>query len=208
MIATEYDERVKELSKEVGEKEKKLEEIEKKYSDYRDFEMKRTYSIEKKHRGLRVLIHKKEDEVKIVDEKNNDVTKYFPTIVSQALHLSENSFVIDCSIVKNKGFESIDKKSLIEKGHTAFVSDCVYFEDDITYLNLVERKKILNGLNFSDNIKNSASIIVDNPEDAEKAIKMFDMMKDGDGALIKKLNSKYFLNDGGNCFCYHAKRNV
>lgn len=208
MVKTEYSERVEELSKEIGNKEKKLEEIKKKYEGYRDFEKEKTYSIEKKYKGLRALIHKKGNDVKIVDEKNNDLSKYFPTIALQALSLSESDFVVDCNIVKNKGFELLDKKNLVENSNTAFVFDCVYFENDITYLNLAERKRILDGLDFSDNIKKSASVIVDNPEDAEKAIKMFDIMEDGLGVLIKRLDGKYFLNETNPCWVSYCKNKV
>ncbi len=73
MIASEYSERVEELSKEVGEKEKKLEAIEKKYSEFANFKEGLSYAIEKNYKGLRALIHKKDYQVKIVDEKNNDL---------------------------------------------------------------------------------------------------------------------------------------
>ncbi len=209
MIASEYNKRVRDLSEKVTEKEKKLSDIEKKYSKFINFRNDRSYCIEKKYSGLRSLIHKKGDEIKIVNDKNDDLTKYFPSIVSQALQLSESDFVVDCDIVKNKGFESIKNKSIVEKSNTAFVFDCVYFEDDITYLNLIERKKILDRFNYSDNIKKSPSIIVDNIEDARKAIRMFNIMDGSNGVMIKRLNGKYFLNESNPIWIsYSTKKNV
>jgi len=163
-----------------------------------------TYLIEKKYDGVRTTIHKKDDEVKIFDNQGRDVTFLFPRMSVQAKELSVEDFVIDCGLVLYDGREPLKgevvakcletaKSGKWSEGRTVFfyAFDCIYHSKNIADLRLDERKKVLNGMNFTDNIKKAGSIVVRNREDAATAINIFKVMRESDGVVVKRLDGKY-----------------
>lgn len=163
-----------------------------------------TYLIEKKYDGVRTTIHKKGDEVRIFNSEGKDVTFLFPRIPVQAKKLSIEDFVIDCGLVLYDGREPLKgevvakcleaaKSEKWSEGKTVFfyAFDCIYSGKNIADLRLDERKKVLNKMSFTDNIKKAGSIVVKNREDAATAINIFKVMRETNGVVVKRLDGKY-----------------
>jgi len=162
------------------------------------------YFVEKKYNGFRAVIHKKGSEVKIFSDQANDITFAFPTVVGQSQKLSSSDYVLDCELVPYKNdkplgrdvasayISSVKSQNKIDdKGVIFFAFDCLYFDTDLTNEPLYQRKKVLHRLNFTENIREVASVLVDNVKDATKAINMFKDLDGSEGAVVKRYDGKY-----------------
>jgi hypothetical protein len=169
---------------------------------------KTSYAIEKKYNGFRAVIHKKGDEVKIFSDQGKDITFPFPTIVSQAKLLSADDFVVDCEFVPYIGSEPQGRsaaskyigavkshKDIDDSDVIFYAFDCLHLGNDLSGKAWSERKKELHSLNFTSNIKETHSVIVNSRDDALKAINMFKDMKGSEGVVIKETDGAYYKND-------------
>ena len=189
LIIAEHNKRIKELDETIKEKEGHLEDIKQTAERYKELETKYTFAVEKKYSGFRATIHKKGDSVKIFSAQGKDITFPFPTIAAQAKGLSAKDFIIDCELVPYKGSKPLNRnviakyfgtaksrRGLDDKGVIFFAFDCVHFGSDITGLDWIERKKILDGMRFTSNIKKTPSIVIRNRDNASQVIKLFKIM--------------------------------
>jgi DNA replication protein DnaD len=162
------------------------------------------YIIEKKYNGYRAVVHKIGDKVKIFSDQKKDITSAFPTVVKQAAEFSKDDFIIDCELVPFKNndplgrseaaqyISSVDSgKKIDDSGIKFYAFDIVLLGKDISMLPLNERCSLLRKQKFGDNIRSAAGIVVDNIQDAKKAIKLVSSMKGSEGAMIKRFNGTY-----------------
>jgi len=210
MLSEEYKRRLKNIENKINEKERQLTEVETKVAEAKakhKNEYYHKYFVEKKHNGIRVLIHKKGDEVKIFSDKSEDLTSLFPNVVSQSKSLAIVDLILDCDVVLYNDNKSLDKGMIVkyaksirdgkdesDDGMVFYVNDCLYYDKDLTTKPLYERKKVIDFLKLTENIKKSGVVIVDNDKDVVKAIKMFGEMDGSDGAVIKQYDSNYCLS--------------
>jgi len=185
LIENEYNRRkaneeMRNLSCNIKKEENRIKDLKQRLEE---FNRKKIYSIEKKYGGSRVTLHKKGNTVRIFNDRTKDVTLSFSSVVNQIKGLSNKDFILDAEAVSMGG-----------KGIVLFAFDCPYFERDITRLPWLERRKILNSMRFGDNVKKAASVIVNNRDDAYKAIDMFNQMRGSKGAVIKQVHSKYMVD--------------
>lgn len=166
------------------------------------------YYVDNEYDGIRVSLHKKGNDFKILSKEGKDVTDLFQipkklsekyklnakdllklrkdcqNILSQAKVLHSLDYVADCALLKGKD------------GLRLYVQDLLYFGKDIGQKPLQERKKLLKSLNFGDNIKEGASISVKDPSDLTKSLGLFKKLK-SKGVIIKPSISKFELNESG-----------
>ena len=207
LIEKEYEARKANILRQLTHTGVSLSELEKLLVKKKDSlaDYKPKFIIEKKYNGFRALIHRKGNIVKIYSDQARDITAAFPTIVNQAKKLTDADFILDCELVPYKGTEPLgrdiaakyigavkSKKKVEDYNIVFFVFDCLYYNKDITGLPLYERKKTLHSLNFTDNIREAGTVVVDDRESALKAIKMFKDMKGSEGAVIKEYDGKYY----------------
>ena len=136
------------------------------------------FAIEKKFDGSRVLIYKNRNIIKFYSEKDENISKDFKKFKEEAEKLSDENFVVDGIITKGK-------KSKI------YLFDILRLEKDIRNLSWSERKSKLHSLNFTENIVEVPSIIVDNKHEGEKAIKFLRGLPGSVGVMIKTYHSEY-----------------
>jgi len=166
--------------------------------------------FEFKYDGMRMQIHKNNDEIKIFTRRLENVTKQFPEVVENIrAHIKEKKFIIDSEAVgfsKKSGkylpFQSISqrikRKYDIEKMSNEFpvevnVFDIINFDGK----NLIdepfhERKKILKKIikNIPKKIKIAKSIVTSDKKKVEKFYKeAIDI--GNEGLMIKKLDAPY-----------------
>lgn len=208
------------LETEIKEKEGNLSAIKKNIIEYQQVQDQESklYAIEEKFNGFRATIHKKGGMVKIYSDQAKDITFPFPTIEEQAKNLSEKDFIIDCELVPFENNKPVgrdiaaryigavkSKKQISDKNVIFYAFDCLYFGKDITDLPWFERKKALHSLQYSDNIKEVGSVIVDNKEDAIKAMTTLSKIKGSEGVIIKKYYGKYFIGKENDVWIKYRK---
>jgi len=141
------------------------------------------FFIEKRISGERCFLHKRGNEVKILSTKGTEIN--IPKIEAQALSLSKDDFILDCKLTTNKNRDPV-----------IYAFDCLLFgEKDLTNEVLGNRKSILKKLKFTGNIKELASVLVKNKEEAKTALGLLHKMSGSLGAIAKKFDSEYCLNE-------------
>ena len=146
------------------------------YSD----EGRKKYEIERNYSGTRLLVCKKDGKVRISSFYSlKDVTDNFKNLISNISKLSNSDFVLDCRVLSDN------------KNKKLFVSDILYKDKDLSLSPWYDRYKILKRLNFQGAVKEVAGIVVNNKDEARKALKLFCWMSNADGAIIKKYDSAY-----------------
>ena len=158
------------------------------------------YALEKKFDGLRVVLIKTGDRVKIYSDQKEDISKHFHTILSEARNLSNKDYIIDTELVYKDGGTSEISEYITGKGElddlriSLQAFDCIYYGKDISNLDWNERKSILHSLNFTEHIKEVHSILSDNPNESKNAIKFLQNLKGSEGVMIKRYKGKYTKN--------------
>lgn len=166
------------------------------------------FSIEKDYGGCRLIINKKADIVKVFNDQGKLVEFPFQKVINQIVGLSTADFVIDCEFMLYDATKSLGKEITVrqlyspksrenieEKDIKIFAVDCLYYNMDITLEPLSERKRVLHSLKYSENIKEAATMIVDNKEDAKKAMEMFRNMEGSSGSIIKSCDGVYQIGE-------------
>lgn len=166
--------------------------------------IKSKYSYEIKWDGIRIIIIKEGDNVKIISRNGNDLTAKFPQIYKHILSQEIESFIVDGElIIMNpngtpnfskivgrmhlNGTEPIRRIAKRDKA-TAFLFDVLYYnENDIRNLSIEKRRTWLeHNIQWSDSIKFSASF--DNGKqllDAIRAQKMEGIMCKLNGSIYE-----------------------
>jgi len=138
------------------------------------------YEVEKNYYGTRMLVAKEGPEVKLYSFYTlEDMTDQFTKLIPQIINLSNSNLILDCKLSSDESTSSL------------YVSDILYNDSDISDQPWCDRYKILKRLNFQDDVKEVAGIVVNNKDEARKAIKLFCWMNDSEGAIIKKYDSIY-----------------
>ncbi|MEM3074930.1 MAG: ATP-dependent DNA ligase [Candidatus Pacearchaeota archaeon] len=167
-------------------------------------------AIEHKYDGFRVVITKKDNEIKLFTRRLEEVTNQFPDLVELVKkYIKGKNFILDSEVVgfdpktgKYKPFEAISqrikRKYDIEELRKklpveANVFDVLYYEDEsLVSKPFKERRKILEKIipNEKWKIKPSFQIITDSEKLAMQFYK--EALKIGEeGIMIKNLNATY-----------------
>jgi len=165
------------------------------------------FAIEKKYSGERVIVHKRGTKVRVFSKAGKDLTRIFPTVVSGIGKLSKDDFILDCVVTLYKGKDQLDGElvsryissamrggEVNDNGIVFYAFDCPYYKQDISERSWKERKKVLHSLKFtltSGFVREVGSIIVDDYDNAKKAIEMCASMSGSEGAVVKKVDGKY-----------------
>jgi ATP-dependent DNA ligase/site-specific DNA-adenine methylase len=162
------------------------------------------WACEKKYNGFRAMIHKQGNEVRIYSDQQKNITFPFPTAEAQAKSASLKDFIIDCEMVPYQDNKPLGRdvaaryigtvkshKDVDDSQVIFFAFDCLYLDGDLKDKPWSERKRALNSLKFSANIKNTASVVVDTKDEMFKAIRMFANMAGSEGSVIKNYESPY-----------------
>ena len=138
------------------------------------FQKGNKFGIEKKIKGERAILIKNGNNIRLFSD-NKDITNEYKSIALEAIHLSPKDMILDAQLSDNK----------------LYVFDAIQYGDDISKLPWSERKQIVNSLNFTNNIREVNSIIVDNEKDAYNGIKLLRHLNQSEGAMVKIYNGNY-----------------
>ena len=141
------------------------------------FQRANKYALEKKYPGLRVMLHRSGNTIKIYSDQREALSERHPKILLEAESLSNKDFVLDGELVSDTVLHVFD---IIHLGGK-----------DLTSLPWHHRKSILHSLRFQPHIKEVHSLIVDRVSDAQKAITLLRNMDGSAGAVIKRYDSIY-----------------
>lgn len=151
------------------------------------------YSVEKSYGGIKAIVHKKGEDMRFYSDKGEDVTSLFKGIYSNfedilkaITSLTTEDFIIDCEVTRDG------------KNMRLMVSDLMYFKEDLTNKSWNERRRFLKEMTFSDNIKLTPMVVVENSLDLKKAVSIFGKLKGCKGLNIKDYYGSYnFKGDSG-----------
>jgi phosphoribosyl 1,2-cyclic phosphate phosphodiesterase len=158
------------------------------------------YAIEKKFNGLRAVLYKMGNSIRIYSDQKNDISRHFQTILNEAKGLSNKDFIIDSELVLEGGGRSqiakyiTGKEDLDDSKIELHAFDCIYLGEDLSHLPWAERKSHLHSFKFSKHIKEVPSIIISTPPEAGKAINFLRNLKGSEGAMIKRYDGVYTKN--------------
>lgn len=162
-----------------------------------------SFFVEKNYDGVKVSIHKKENSV-LVFYNGVDFTSKFPlTLYDRIVSLADANFILDAIFVpKNENLfgktlasDFFNEKIQVLDSYCFYAFDCSYYGRSLEQLELYGRKKILHSLDFNDVIMESGSIEVNSFSEAKKTIELFDKADLSNGAILRKSNSIYFLEE-------------
>jgi len=174
----EYERRVSTLEEEIQQKESERNKLE---EELKNRKPGKVYAVEETFGGARVSVHRRGDIVKIFNEQGKDITTPFPTIVQQSKDLTSKDFIIDCELTsQNNKLE-------------CHVSDILFLSEPIHNEPLFVRKRHLHNLNFTKNIREVPTTIVDTAGEMKAAVKMLSSTKRSIGVIIKDYNAPYTL---------------
>jgi len=160
------------------------------------------YIVEENLKGVRLVLHKHGENVKIFASDRHEVTEALPTIEDEARSLSKEDIIIDGVLLKygsNGKPVPKDMVELIFKNPTEgdaktsfFIFDVLYYRDNsLEDLKLYERKKVLNTLEYTDHIKKLPSVLIKDDSSLVRAVKFVTLLERSVGAFIKDANSLY-----------------
>lgn len=186
------------LAVEIQQKKDELSNLRLKQKQTKQLRAQRSFFVEKISEGVPVSVHKKGSEVKVFPEE--DITLFFKNpdsldtdvvelesfekkVKEQALRLSENDFILDCELVR-------EKRDLF-----LYVVDMPFFCENISSIPLYKRKRIISKLSFTDNIKEVPFVIIEGSEELEKGLDLFRKYDGCIGVSVKRFGSSYNNND-------------
>ncbi len=163
---------------------------------------------ETKYDGIRVQIHKKDDEIKIFTRRLENVTKALPEIVDYVRNaLPDVDYIVEGEVIATKdgnpiSFQYIlqrvkrkyDVDKMIEKiPLKIFLFDILYYKEPTAELPMDKRRELLNSVvNVSSNVELSTMKTVnsDNVKDAEELFK-WSIDEGHEGIMFKDVASPY-----------------
>ncbi len=164
-------------------------------------------AVEHKYDGMRVLVHKKGNEVKVFSRRQTDLTSMFPEIVSAVKKLPFDSLILDGEVlsfnevtgeylpfqgtVQRKRKYGIDKLKKEFPVHVFFFDILFKDGEDLTGLPFIKRRKILEKAVPNKGVLRLAKeIITDSVDELQK---FFDeaVEKGLEGVVVKDLNAPY-----------------
>jgi hypothetical protein len=175
------------------------------------------FAIEKMFDGVSGILFKRGEECKLFYEDGKDISDKVPKIIEQAKKLCSENFIADGKLVLydrnlSLGKERLEKflfrdtEGLKEEFNLKFhLFDIPFLREDLRVLSWHERKSKLHSFDYTENIKEVPSIVVDTKEDAVKAINFLQSLPNSEGAIIKLYVSQYPKNskisDWTECKC-------
>jgi len=168
----------RELARRLGEEKPELA-IEKKI-------VAKKFCVEGGSGETRVMVHGKDGEVRFFSDDGIDITPVlsafcgnFDLVKKSFVGLEKKGFVLDCGMKR-------DGKSLYFT-----VSDVVYLGESVACLPWNRRRQLLNGLSYGEPVKLSPVVVVDSKQDFEKAVALFEKLKDCNKIVVKGYDGKY-----------------
>jgi len=137
------------------------------------------FIIEKKLPGQRCMMIKEGNSIHLYDEKKRDISTSHEDLTAEAKIISDKSLALDCQLSNG----------------ILYITDCVYYNEDIKDIPLNDRKAVIHSLNFTKHIKENPSIVVSNSDDAKKGLILMRTISHSEGAMIKKYRGKYSAED-------------
>jgi len=171
--------------KSLAESARELKDVEFKLREFKNRKESDTFFVEKNYKGIRSLIHRRGNEVKVFSNKGEEVTELFTGMLEEIKALSECNFVLDCEAVKTK------------TGLVLYATDLLYLDNDVTDLPLHKRKNLMKQLSFTERIKESPAVVARNQEEMRKAIELFNKLDEEKGVVIKRFNGEYIPRESG-----------
>lgn len=167
------------------------------------------FIVEPKYDGVRVQIHKKDDEVRIFTDEGNRIEEKFPHLMKDVLTNAQENFILDGELVKYKGNSRLSHKEVAGYIHSKGSSDKSGSPDDShfqfklfdlislngedkTSLPLEQRKKLLDEF-FPDT--NSIQKVKYDKAIARDLSSRIKNIATSEGAMIKKSDSGYFESE-------------
>ncbi len=164
-------------------------------------------AVEHKYDGMRVLVHKNKQKVKIFSRRQNDLTSMFPEIVAAVKELPFDSLILDGEVlsfndvtgeylpfqgtVQRKRKYGVDKLKKEFPVHVFFFDILFKDGEDLTELPFKQRRKILEEvIKENDVLKLAKEIITDSAEELEKFFNEA-VEKGLEGVVVKDLNAPY-----------------
>jgi hypothetical protein len=167
------------------------------------------FLIEPKYDGVRVQVHRKDDEVRIFTDDRNRIEEKFHHLVKDALTYPQKSFILDGELVKYKGNSRLSQREVTGYIRSEASSkrnnppddfnfkfklfDLLHLNgEDKTSLPLEQRKKLLDDLfpntNSIQKVKYEKVIAHDLSQEIKR-------VSTSEGAMIKKSDSGYFESE-------------
>jgi len=155
--------------------------------------------------GIRAMIHKKDDDVKIFSRSLKDITNDFSYLIPDIQKAVQNDVILDCELISDKFgnlIPAITHKD-VEIDARFAVFDIIYLDGkDITGYQLYKRKKFLEDILTP----NGKIFIVDQVvcKNIDEIRKFFiQTIKNGqEGIIVKRLDSEYYANSTYRSYCW------
>ncbi len=110
------------------------------------------YWIEPKLDGVRILVHKKSDNVRIFSRRGTDITMQFPEIVEHARSIS-GDYILDGEVIALKNGKILPFQRIMRRfGDRGYVDvdfyffDILYYNEPVIEKKYIERREILESL--------------------------------------------------------------
>jgi len=164
-------------------------------------------AVEYKYDGMRVMVHKNNDEVKIFSRRQSDLTSMFPEVVEAVKKLPFNSLILDGEVisfndvtgeylpfqgtVQRKRKYGIDKLKKEFPVHVFFFDILLKNDVDLTGFPFVKRRHFLEKVVPNKGVlKLSEQIITDNVDELKRFFNEA-VEKGLEGVVVKDLNAVY-----------------
>lgn len=159
------------------------------------------WTAEVKYDGERIIAEQKDGDIYLWTRRENEVSVKFPELVSGLSGaMPRSDWIIDGELTVEGGFEKVLKRNTNDSiaikvlardlPATLHVFDLIKTKEYLCLDNatLAERREILDAM-----VKKNANVEIAHRCKGTKAKQLFDMVthKDGEGVVVKKLDSKY-----------------
>lgn len=163
---------------------------------------------ETKYDGIRVQIHKKDDEIKIFTRRLENVTSALPEIVEYVRDaLPDEDYIIEGEVIATKDNQPISFQYILQRVKRkydvdkmrekiplkVFLFDVLYYKTPVAEESLGKRREILESIvTTSDDVELSTMKVV-TPENNQDAVDLFNWSIDNghEGIMFKDITSPY-----------------
>jgi len=176
----EHNRRLEYYKAQLTEKDRIITRLQSKVDTYISEEKKsnlgKRWGVEKNYSGNTVTVYRNGDDISIHSKKLGELSEEYPNLIEEIKLLTSRNIIFNGKILEDK----------------LYIYDVQLFnEASVVNLPFTERKKILNSLNFGENVKEVYTIIVENEIDLEKTIKAFSRIPGNNGVVVKECESKH-----------------
>jgi len=132
------------------------------------------WAVEKNFGGINITIIRNGENVKLISKEYKH-QKRKTELTKDLLELTESDFIVNAKLE--------DKK--------IHIYDVEYLSESTLELPWCERKKLLNKLKYTDNVRDTYAIVVDNQDSLVKAVSAFNKLPNSHGVVVKEYMSKH-----------------